>query len=253
MSDHDFKAASKDGFGEDWPISYADLAPYYEQVEEFLGVYGSQDNVPSLPDGKYPNKPKLTALEQDFKMKVEAKWPDRAVISPGGMQLLTSSVCLCRSWPRRKQAGSRSRTDAIVKTITVDPVTGKATGAEFVDRLTKKTGTVSANVVVLCIHVIESIRLLSQLGLAEVSKWSGQLNGPGSAVTSWTSARARFYGSVPGAMGWELDDSAPPDPFYGPSGGVCIPRFHNLNNDTNGKFGERLWIPGSHWTNLCPG
>ena len=81
MSDYDFKAASKDGYGEDWPISYADIAPYYDQVEEFLGVYGSRDDVRNLPNGKYFKTPKLTALEQAFKTKVEAEWPDRSVIS----------------------------------------------------------------------------------------------------------------------------------------------------------------------------
>src|SRR4051812_29709550 len=52
LSDYDFKAA-RDGFGENWPISYADLAPYYDRVEEFVGVSGSYENMPQLPDGKF--------------------------------------------------------------------------------------------------------------------------------------------------------------------------------------------------------
>src|ERR1700742_3302284 len=53
FSDYDFKAASRDGYGQDWPISYADLAPYYDMVEEFVGVSGSYENLPQLPDGKF--------------------------------------------------------------------------------------------------------------------------------------------------------------------------------------------------------
>src|SRR5262245_28372220 len=53
MSDYDFKAASRDGLGEDWPISYDDLAPYYERVEQFLGIVGTSEAIPNLPDGKY--------------------------------------------------------------------------------------------------------------------------------------------------------------------------------------------------------
>ena len=53
MSDYDFKAASRDGIGEDWPISYQELAPYYDHVENFLKLRGTSDNIPNLPDGKY--------------------------------------------------------------------------------------------------------------------------------------------------------------------------------------------------------
>ena len=81
MTDCDFKAASNDGFGDDWPISYSDIVLYYDRVEEFMGVYGSQDKVPNLPDGKYFKEPKLTAAEQTFKANVESQWPDRKVVS----------------------------------------------------------------------------------------------------------------------------------------------------------------------------
>ena len=48
MSDYDFKAATHDGYGEDWPIGYADLAPYYDKVESFIGVSGSLENLPPV-------------------------------------------------------------------------------------------------------------------------------------------------------------------------------------------------------------
>ena len=250
MSDYDFKAASKDGFGEDWPISYADLAPYYDQVEEFLGVYGLRDNVLSLPDGKYPNKPKLTALEQDFKDKVEAKWPERSVISwrYAAPNLKRVPLPILAA----KETGRLTiRTDAIVKKITVDPGTGKATGAEFIDRLTKKTETVSANVVVLCASTIESIRLL--LNSASPKHPNGLANSTGLVGRYFMDqCPSQIYGSVPGTKGWELDDSAPSDPFYGPSGGVCIPRFQNLNGVTNPKFVRGFGFQGAIGRTFVP-
>lgn len=81
MSDYDFKAASKDGFGEDWPICYNDLIPYYEYVEKFLGVVGQENGVPNIPDGKYVHTARLTSAEQWFKEKVELTYPDRKVIA----------------------------------------------------------------------------------------------------------------------------------------------------------------------------
>ena len=65
MSDVDFKAASSDVHGDDWPISYADLEPYYDRVEEFLGVYGNEDGLAHPPDGKYRGPAKLTEVEQE--------------------------------------------------------------------------------------------------------------------------------------------------------------------------------------------
>jgi choline dehydrogenase-like flavoprotein len=234
MTDYDFKAASKDGYGEDWPISYADIAPYYDQVEEFLGVYGSRDNVRNLPNGKYFKTPKLTAVEQAFKTKVEAEWPDRSVISwrYAAPNLKRVPLPLLAA----KETGRLTiRTDAIVKRITVDATTGKATGAEFIDRVTKKTEKVSANVVVLCASTIESVRLL--LNSASPKHPNGLANSTGLLGRYFMDqCPSQVYGSVPGTHGWELDDSAPPDPFYGPAGGVYIPRFQNLDSVTNPNF-----------------
>lgn len=48
-----FKAADRDGYGENWPITYAELAPFYDKVESFIGVSASIENLPHYPDGKY--------------------------------------------------------------------------------------------------------------------------------------------------------------------------------------------------------
>ena len=53
LSDYDFKAKSRDGYGEDWPISYADLAPYYDKVDLYLGISGVKENLPHLPDSLF--------------------------------------------------------------------------------------------------------------------------------------------------------------------------------------------------------
>jgi choline dehydrogenase-like flavoprotein len=58
----DFKSRSTDGMGDDWPITYDDVAPYYDKVESFIGVFGSKENVPSAPDGMFlpPPPPRCT-------------------------------------------------------------------------------------------------------------------------------------------------------------------------------------------------
>src|SRR5438093_759624 len=53
LSDADFKAASRDGYGDDWPISYADLARYYDIVEKYVGISGAAEGNEMLPDGQF--------------------------------------------------------------------------------------------------------------------------------------------------------------------------------------------------------
>ena len=53
LSDYEFKAKSHDGFGEDWPISHADLAPYYSRVEGIFRVAGALDGPPQMPNGNF--------------------------------------------------------------------------------------------------------------------------------------------------------------------------------------------------------
>jgi len=234
MSDYDFKAASRDGHGEDWPIGYHDLAPYYDSVEEFLGVFGGEERIPSLPDGKYVMAPRLTRLEQAFKARIESTWPERKVISwryaapnlkrvPLGIQAALNTGKL------------KIRTDAVVRRITIDPVTGKATGAAFVDRLTRKEHEVRGNVVVLCASAIESVRLLLNSACARHPEGVGNSSGLLGRYFM-DQAPSMVFGSVPGSTGWECDETVPQDPFYPPSGGFYIPRFVNLDRVTHPDF-----------------
>ena len=58
----DFRCASTDGMGDDWPITYEELAPYYDKVESYIGVFGTKENIPNSPDGVFqpPPKPRCT-------------------------------------------------------------------------------------------------------------------------------------------------------------------------------------------------
>jgi choline dehydrogenase-like flavoprotein len=79
-SDLDFEANLKDGHGIDWPIGYKDLAPWYSYVESFIGVSGSVENIPQLPDGNFQPPFEMNAVEKHFKQQVESKYADRKLI-----------------------------------------------------------------------------------------------------------------------------------------------------------------------------
>lgn len=79
-SDFDFEGPARDGFAVDWPIRYADIAPWYSYVEKFAGISGNRDGLPHLPDGEFLPPHEMTCVEKHFKEKVLQKFPDRHVI-----------------------------------------------------------------------------------------------------------------------------------------------------------------------------
>ncbi|MBS1787148.1 MAG: GMC family oxidoreductase [Acidobacteria bacterium] len=183
LSDYEFKAASRDGYGDDWPISHDELAPYYERVERFVGISGSKEGLPQLPDSVFLPPMALTCGERLLKKAVEARWKERKVII-GRVAMLTQAHngrptchycghcergCDTHSYfstpgstlPAAMKTGKLTlRPDAVASNIIVDPKTGKAKGVAFVDRLTKQAQEVFAKVVIVCASTIESARLL---------------------------------------------------------------------------------------------
>ena len=83
LSDYDFKAKQRDGYGEDWPISYKDIEPYYDKVDLYLGISGVKENLPHLPDSLFQRPTKLTAAEVTLRNSIGENGP-RADAVPRG-------------------------------------------------------------------------------------------------------------------------------------------------------------------------
>lgn len=238
LSDYDFKAASYDGVGEDWPISYADIEKYYDHVESFLGIVGKSENIDILPDGKFEHEAGLSMLEQKMKSSIEAKWPERKLTS----WRYVKKESVCSQYDNKRvtaavAAGLASGNltmmpDAIVSSIETDNQSGKATGVSYIHRVTKKQCTVSANVVVLCASTIESIRILLNSRSAKHPEGVGNSSGLlGRYFMDQTPAM--LFGAVPGKYGWEQVDTFSANENHG---GFYIPRFQNLGSTQNEGF-----------------
>ena len=81
LSDFDFKAKSRDGYGEDWPISYKDIAPYYDRVDQYLGISGVKENLPHLPDSIFQRPTRLNAAEVTLAQHAEEDGPRAHAVS----------------------------------------------------------------------------------------------------------------------------------------------------------------------------
>lgn len=254
MSDVDFKAASRDGHGDDWPIDYTDLKPWYDRAEQAVGVYGDRDGLAHPPDGRYTGPGFLSGIERDFKERVEARWPERKVIS-----WRVQAPFLDRVPPgiaaAKKTGRLTIRTEAVVTRITTDDTTGLATGAIFRDRATKREHTVSADAVVVCASTIESIRLLLNSGSARHPQGLGNSSGVLGHYFMDQTISIGFFDSPRHPGGWDSADNLPSDPLYGTPGGILIPRYDNLGSDQSGQFlrgmsyqglGGRFPIPEGH-------
>lgn len=246
LSDYELKAASRDGFGEDWPISYAELAPYYDKVEEFIGVSGSYENVPNLPDGKFLPAMKLTCGEWLLKKSVERKWKDRRVMI-GRAAILTQRHngraachwcghcdrgCTTSSYfsspgstlPAAAKTGRLTlRTNAVASHVIVDTNTGKAKGVACIDQVTKKGFEVFGKVVVLCASTIESTRLLMNSSTRQHPGGLGNSSGALGHYLMDHIFQIAVGGVVPGTANYpyNFDD--------GRANGIYIPKFRNIN------------------------
>jgi choline dehydrogenase-like flavoprotein len=168
LSDYEFKCKDHDGFGDNWPIEYKDLAPYYDRVEPMFRVSGRKEGFRQLPDGVF--------LEDDSRDSVAIQ---RFIASCKRMNVpttkqrratgeLASSVNLLL--PDALATGNlKIVPNAVVRQVTTDRNTGLANGAFFLDRVSKREYHAKARVVAVGASCLESTRLLLNSNLANSS------------------------------------------------------------------------------------
>jgi choline dehydrogenase-like flavoprotein len=215
LSDFEFKAKSHDGFGEDWPIGYADLAPYYSRVEDIFQVSGALDGPPQMPDGNFvlDDSPWSQSMQRFMAAGKAFNIPVCKQRRALGRDGLASSVNLLL--PDAERTGKlTSIANAVVRELTVDKNSGQPNGCHFVDRISCREMSVKARVVVLAAGTLESTRLLLNSGVGNSSGLVGrylmdQVYGPGLTC------------SVPEARNGKATRELM-------GGGAIVPRFRNV-------------------------
>ena len=252
-SDLDFEANARDGHGVDWPVRYADIAPWYSHVERFIGVSGAAEGLPQLPDGEFLEPMEMNVLERHVRGGIERGFPDRTM-TIGRVAVLTESlphsdrgIChycgpchrgcsvgayfssLSSTLPAATATGNLTlEADAVVAALDFDPESGRISGVQVVDANTKARRTISARVVFLCASTIGSTQIL--LNSTSESFPDGLANRSGSLGRYLMD---HTYGA--GARG--LFDGF--EEFY-PTGsrpnGIYVPRYRNVREDEDLPF-----------------
>ena len=277
LSDYDFKAKSRDGYGEDWPIHYSDIAPYYDKVDLYLGITGVKENLPYLPDSIFQRPTKLNCAEVTLKQGLQKMGrvltQYRAGVTSDGLKHNQyRSRCLGRGacerkggcdihaafdsptgliYPAMDTGNLTLRTNAVAREILVDSKTGKARGVSFIDSETGQTYEGRAKVVVLAASTLESARLML------LSKSSAHPNGLGNSSDH---VGHNFCEHVMGpnvtglvkervGKAKTIDDGRP--------AGFYVPRFRNISDrhpnfirayGFEGMAGSRMFPDNAHET-----
>ncbi len=224
ISDDQLKPASRDGFGQNWPIGYNDLDPWYDKVETFLGVLGSPAGIPSIPDGKYESAYPITSAERKLLHDLAEKWPD-----------CPATTCrIVKHNPERLPLPIRAaqetgkltlRSDAVVSQITVDDDSGMATGVCYVDRKSKQQIKVRGRTVILGASTIESLRIL--LNSRSVRHPNGIGNSAG-LLGRYLTDHVMVFRAGPLQP---LEPITRADPYdFGVQSGIYIPSFRNVSD-----------------------
>ncbi|HXE82637.1 MAG TPA: GMC family oxidoreductase [Gemmatimonadales bacterium] len=238
-SDLDFEANAKEGVGVDWPIRYADIAPWYDHVEKFVGISGQAEGLPQLPDGQFLKPMALNCAEQMVKDAVARAWGRERVVTIGRCAVLTEAHngraachycgpchrgCITRSYfssvnatlPAARATGKLTlRPYSVVHSILWDRKRARATGVRVIDGQTKKTIEFQATLIFLCASTIESARIL--------------LNSEGNLANSSGQVGKNLMDHIMGGgASARIDAPADRDSIGNRPNGIYVPRFRNV-------------------------
>lgn len=246
-SDYDFGANKRDGHGTDWPIRYADLAPWYDKVEDFIGVSGQAEGLAQLPDGKFQPAMALNAVETHVRETVRARWPERC-LTIGRTANLTQekpdegrgpcqyrSICArgcsygayfstqSSTLPAAQRTGRLTViTDAVVEKLDYDPATRKVTGVHYIDTKTKQRRRAASRIVFLNAGAFNSVHIL--LNSASEAMPNGLANSSG-VLGTHIMDHANTLSAAALMPGFEAHTS-----FGNRPTGVVIARYRNMDS-----------------------
>lgn len=258
----DFEANKRDGIDGAWPIGYDDVAPWYSYVEKYVGVSGSRENLPYLPDSEFQPPMPMNVAEQWLKQRLETKFPGRKLIhtrlsnltedkpeqnrtkcqmrnqcSNGcsfGAYFSTQAVTL----PAARATGRLTlQSDAVVTNVDYDPARKRVTGVRYVDAKTGQAQTVSADLVFVCASAMASVQILMNSRAPGSDRSHFDSSGTLGRYVMDHIFRVGVSGEIPGMTDLIEYGRRP--------GGVYIPRFRNIGGEEGVGFKRGYGYQGS--------
>ncbi|GAB3911657.1 GMC family oxidoreductase [Larkinella knui] len=274
-SQYDFDGPARDGFAVEWPISYADLAPWYSHVERFIGVAGNKDGLPQLPDGEFLPPHEQSCVEKHFTDQMATHYkgarpiiigrcahltqPKEIHLKQGRGQCQNRNLCQ-RGCPFGGYFSSNSSTlpwaaktgkmtlrpDSVVHSILVDgkktgPASGRATGVRVIDANTKQETEYYAKIIFVNAACLNSNLILLNSKSSRFPNGLGNDNGLLGKYLAFHNFRTTISAEYEGLLDKTTDGIRP--------NGSYIPRFRNvLKQETDFLRGYAAGFSGSRVT-----
>lgn len=258
----DFEANKREGIGGDWPIRYEDLSPWYSYVEKYIGVSGSREKLPYLPDSEFQPPMPMNIAEKWMKQRLESQFPGRKLINARlsnmtedkpeqnrtkcqlrnqcsngcsfGAYFSTQAVTL----PAARATGRLTlRPSAVVTNLDYDPATRRVTGVRFVDTKTGQAETVAARLVFLCASTMASTQILMNSRPEGGERSHFDSSGTLGRYVMDHIFRVNVKGDIPGMEEFIEYGRRP--------GGVYVPRFRNNADGEDVGFRRGYGYQGS--------
>jgi choline dehydrogenase-like flavoprotein len=254
LSDLDFEANLKDGIATDWPIRYKDISPWYDYVEQYIGVQGRSEGLSHFPDGKFLKPFELNVLEKHMRERISKNFSDGRILSNARTAHVTEGTkpglgrvacqyrnrCM-RGCPYGAYFSSNSSTlpaaeatgnmtlmpNSIVHEIIYDEDNKKAKGVRVIDTINKQSYDYFAKVIFLCSSTVASTSILIQ------SKSNRFPNGLGNDSGELGHNIMDHHFQV-GASG-KFNGFKNKTTYGRKPAGYYIPRFRNIGGVTNRK------------------
>ena len=250
LSDLDFEANARDGFGSDWPIRYKDIAPWYSYVEKFVGISGSRENLAQLPDGEFLPPMQMNCVESMVKDNLMAKMGRAMIIGRSAnhtAKVGNRGPCQFRNkchqgcpfsgyfssnaatLPAAAATGNLTlRPNSITTEIIYDKETKKAKGVRIIDSETMKTEEFFAKIIFLNASTLGTAQILLQ------SVSDAFPNGLGNSSGQVGHNLMDHHYGVGASGDYEgFEDKY----FYGRRpNGIYVPRFRNLDGGSSAGY-----------------
>lgn len=261
-SPEDFEANKRENVGGDWPIRYDDVAPWYSYVEKYIGVSGSRENLPQLPDSEFMPPVPMNIAEKWLKERLESTSPGRKLINSRlsnitedkpeqgrskcqnrsqcgrgcsfGSYFSTQSVTLPAA---RATERLTLRSDAVVTNLEYDAKRRRVTGVRVVDTKTKQAEVIPARLVFLCASAMASTQILLNSRAPASGRSHFDTSGTLGRYVMDHIFRVHISGDIAGMTDYIEYGRRP--------GGIYIPRFRNVGGDEGIGFKRGYGYQGS--------
>ncbi len=253
-SDFDFEGPARDGFAVDWPIRYADLAPWYSYVEKFAGISGNKDGLDALPDGEFLPPHEMNCVEKHFTDAVAKNYSDRRIIQGRAAHITQAqpihiqqgrATCQHRTICERgcpfggyfssnsstlpwaaKTGKMTLRPHSVVHSIIYDEKKGKASGVRIIDANSKEMIEYYAKIIFVNAAALNSNLILLNSTSNRFPNGLGNDSGLLGKFVAFHNYRATINAEYEGYLDSMTDGKRPNSPY--------IPRFRNVyKQETN--------------------